>query len=249
MKIEADLHTHTVHSGHAYSTLDEMARGAFLRGIRMIAVTDHGPKMPGGPHEYYFGNLDVIPEEIYGVRILKGVEANILDDGRLDLPQELLEKLDFVTAGIHSQTGHSLNSSEEYTDAVIKAVQNPAVDMITHPVQKNYPLDLEALIKAAKKYNTILELNAGSYNKRKTFERARKENSLKLLKLAGRYRVNLAVNSDAHFHDEVGEISSLDFLFSSDYMDEKLIINKNTERVINFLSRKKQGLFTRKITG
>jgi putative hydrolase len=83
-KINADLHTHTVASGHAYSTVDEMARGAFNKGIKLIGITDHGPKLPGGPNVYHFGNFSIVPDELYGVRIVKGVEANILKNGKLD---------------------------------------------------------------------------------------------------------------------------------------------------------------------
>lgn len=75
----ADLHTHTIASGHAYSTVTENAHAAAQRGLKVLAITDHGPLMPGAPHPYYFGNLKVIPEYLYGVRILRGIEANVTD--------------------------------------------------------------------------------------------------------------------------------------------------------------------------
>ena len=88
MKIVADLHIHTVSSGHAYSTVMENVRAAADKGLEMIAITDHGPAMPGGPHEYHFGNMQVLPDELFGVRILKGVEANVIDRaGNLDLSE------------------------------------------------------------------------------------------------------------------------------------------------------------------
>ena len=71
MKIEADLHTHSVASGHAYSTISELALAAAERGLKMIAITDHGPAIPGGPHLYHFSNLKVLPEYLHGVRLLK----------------------------------------------------------------------------------------------------------------------------------------------------------------------------------
>jgi len=68
----------------------------------MFAITDHGPAMKGAPYLYHFGNLRVIPEVLYGVRILKGVEANIIDySGGLDMPEEYLRRLDFVLASFH----------------------------------------------------------------------------------------------------------------------------------------------------
>ena len=97
MNLIADMHCHTVASGHAYSTVQEIAREASNKGLEMVAITDHGPSMPGGPHCYHFGNLRALPSEIYGVKILKGVEANIIDyDGNIDLPERYLDILDIV---------------------------------------------------------------------------------------------------------------------------------------------------------
>ena len=86
IKLVADLHVHTIASGHAYSTVAEVIEAASQRGLEALALTDHGPSMPGGPYRYYFGNLFVIPEREKNVEILKGVEANIIGrDGTLDL--------------------------------------------------------------------------------------------------------------------------------------------------------------------
>ena len=78
MKIIADMHTHTIASGHAYSTLNELAAEAARKGLLALAVTDHGPALPGGPHIYHFGAMRFFPEHISGVRIFRGIEANIL---------------------------------------------------------------------------------------------------------------------------------------------------------------------------
>jgi putative hydrolase len=242
LKINTDLHTHTVASGHAYSTVDEMAKGAFTKGIKLIAITDHGPQMPGGPHIYHFGNISIVPDKLYGVRIIKGVEANILDKGRLDLEAEDLERLDFVSAGLHRLTGHNLKNKKAYTEATIKAMENPYLDMITHPVQKEYPLDLERVAKAAAENNVILELNASSYSPKKDHTRGIKSQSLRLLKLAKEYGFKLAVNSDAHFHDEIGEYSSLNFIFESEEFDKNLIINRSPEKVISYLKNREKRL-------
>ncbi|GFP38274.1 putative hydrolase, partial [Candidatus Hakubella thermalkaliphila] len=97
MRILADLHVHTLASGHAYSTIEEIAAAAAAKQLEVVAITDHGPAMPGGPHEYYFGNLWVLPAEVGGVTILRGAEVNILEEhGRLDLPEVLLKQLDIV---------------------------------------------------------------------------------------------------------------------------------------------------------
>lgn len=248
IKIEADLHTHTVASGHAYSTVAEMAKGAFKNGIRLIAITDHGPKMPGGAHRYHFGNFSVVPDKLYGVRIIKGIEANILAEGKLDLDNDGLARLDFAAAGIHPATGHNLKNKEDYTKATIKAMQNPYLDMITHPIQREYPLDLERVAAAAAENNVILELNASSYSSRKKHTRGIKSQSLKLLKLAKKYSFKLAVNSDAHFYDRIGEYSSLDFIFKSPYFEKDLIINRDLAVINNYLEKRNQKILELKKT-
>ena len=77
LKIVADTHTHTVASTHAYGTIKEMIAEASQLGLYAIAVTDHGPTMPGGPREWYFNNFRAIPQTYLGVRVLMGAEANI----------------------------------------------------------------------------------------------------------------------------------------------------------------------------
>ena len=102
MRILMDLHTHTVASGHAYSTIMENAKAAAEKGLEGIAMTDHGPAMPGGAHLYHFWNLTALPQQIAGVRVLRGVEANIIDSrGGLDVPADILDRLDIVLAGLH----------------------------------------------------------------------------------------------------------------------------------------------------
>ena len=89
MKIVADLHTHTIVSGHAYSTLMENAKYASEIGLKILGVTDHGPNMPGAPDPWYFGNFKVLPKKLFGVKMLYGCEANIIDsEGNLDISSE-----------------------------------------------------------------------------------------------------------------------------------------------------------------
>jgi putative hydrolase len=71
MEIIADMHTHTVASGHAYSTVNELAQAARAKGLKALAITDHGPTLPGGPHLYHFGAMRFIPTLIDGVRIFR----------------------------------------------------------------------------------------------------------------------------------------------------------------------------------
>lgn len=102
MNLKMDLHTHTVASGHAYSTLLENIQAAEKKGLEAFATTDHGPSMPGAAHLYHFYNLMSLPEKIGNVRILRGIEANIIDrKGQIDISLDLVERLDIVLAGLH----------------------------------------------------------------------------------------------------------------------------------------------------
>ncbi|HUX79124.1 MAG TPA: PHP domain-containing protein, partial [Alphaproteobacteria bacterium] len=125
MDIKVDLHTHTVASGHAYSTLSENALAASRKGIKLLGMTDHAPSMPGAPHLYLFGNMAILPEELYGVRILPGVEANITNyEGKLDIPIEYLSRMKIVLVGLHVIC-YPGGTSEQNTKAYIKAMENP----------------------------------------------------------------------------------------------------------------------------
>ena len=134
MKIIADMHTHTTASGHAYSSVNELASAAAVKGLKALAITDHGPALPGGPHLYHFGAMRFIPREIAGVRILLGCEANITDiAGGIDLPENYLQKLDFIIAGFHEFCGFDSQGIARNTEAMIKAMHNPFIHAISHP--------------------------------------------------------------------------------------------------------------------
>ena len=97
-----DVHTHTLASGHAYNTIYEMAQEAAARGITLLGITEHAPKMPGSCHTMYFMNLKVLKREMFGIRMLFGAELNVLDEeGSVDLPDSVLSSLDIAVASIH----------------------------------------------------------------------------------------------------------------------------------------------------
>lgn len=149
MRIKADLHTHTIVSGHAYSTIQEMARAAADCGLEILGITEHGPAIPGTCREIYFNNLHVVPREMYGVRLMLGCEINILDnDGSLDLSDVLMDKLDVRIAGIHDICWKGGNKDEN-TEGMIKVIRNPRIQIISHPADGTALLDLEALVKVA----------------------------------------------------------------------------------------------------
>ena len=147
MKYTIDTHTHTLVSGHAYNTIDEMAAYAAGIGVTHLAITDHAPKMPGSAGILYFSNMKIIPREKCGVRIYMGCEANIMDyDGNIDLKEYGLKGCDVVIASLHIPCIKP-GSIEQNTNALIKAMDNPYVNIIGHPDDSRYPVDYEKLVK------------------------------------------------------------------------------------------------------
>lgn len=208
--LKADLHTHTIASGHAYSTVTELARAAAQSGIELIAITDHGPSVPQGAHPWYFWNSKVIPSVLDGVRILKGCEANVSADSPngIDLPDELLELLDFVAVGFHPETGFDERDRSRNTEYLLRVIENPLVDMITHPGNEGeFPLDLEAVVAAAAHRRVILELNDHSFAP----TGARGASSARECAFAAaalQAGAPVAVGSDAHYALHVGRFDS-----------------------------------------
>ncbi len=204
MKIAIDTHTHSVASGHAYSTIDDLARGARKRGLKGFVLTDHGPGMPGATHSYHFGNLRVIPRHIHGVRFFSGIEANIMDSaGGIDLPAFLLARLDFVLAGLH-EICFAPRSREENTAALVAAIANPWIDAISHPGNPAFPIDQEAVVRAAAEHGTALEINDSSFRIRKGSD----DNCLRIARLCVKHGAPIVCGSDAHYWQDVGRLDT-----------------------------------------
>jgi len=235
MKFVADLHIHTISSGHAYSTVMENAQAAADKGLEMIAITDHGPSMPGAPHAYHFGNLRVIPNELFGVRILKGVEANIIDRvGSLDLDDARLANLDIVLAGLHnvcSPTG----SIAENTEMMINAMKNPWVDVIVHPGNPQYLIDAEAVVQAAVQYDVAVELNNSSLKLSRAGSRPYCENILCLAKKVG---AKIIVGTDSHFSLAIGDFNPAIAILEKYDIDPSTVLNTSIISIKNHLERR-----------
>jgi putative hydrolase len=234
--LEADLHVHTVASGHAYSTISEIAAVASKKGLKAFAVTDHGPVMPGGPHRYHFGNLRILPREIDGVEIIRGVELNIVNEaGDVDLPPEYLAVLDLAWAGIHSLCFDG-SGSESYTEAVLKALENPFVDGIVHPGNPDFPLDADAVVRQAKKHNKILEINNSSFHVR----RGSLEPCRRFAALAAEHAVTVAVNSDSHYADDVGRSEKAAEVLIEAGIPAHMVVNSSLDSVHQLLERRRK---------
>lgn len=237
MKKLLDLHCHTLSSGHAYSTLEEMIQGAKRNGVKVMGMADHAPTMPGAPHRYFFQNLIVLPKEVDGVTILKGVEANIIDfDGNIDMAEDELKKLDYAIASFHPPC-IDFGTLEENTNAVLNVMKNPHVKVIGHPDDSRYPLDYEQVVKAAKENNVALEVNNSSLNPG-CFRIGAHENVAVFLKLCKENNTKIIFGSDSHISFDVGAFHNcLEAVEKADFPKE-LIINYSSELINDLIGRK-----------
>ncbi len=236
MKFVVDTHTHSIASGHAYSTVQEMAREAAANGVEMFALTDHGPAMKGAPYLYHFGNLRAIPESIYGVRVLKGVEANIIDyEGNVDMPVEYLKRLDFVLASFHDIC-ITPASKEEHTNAYISVFKNPYIDAVAHPGNPQFEVDIEKVVLAAKEYGKFIEINNNSFRVRTGCE----DNCRNFVTECKRKGVKIVCGSDAHISFEVGKFDKVYRLLEEVGMPESLIMNTSVLNFNEFIENKRK---------
>ncbi len=232
--MELDIHTHTIVSGHAYSTLNEMAKAASDKKLKIMATTDHGPAMPGGAHIYHFHNLRVVPEFIHGVKILKGVEANIINyKGELDIPNELLSEMELVIASFHNPCINP-GSVFECTNSLLKIVENPNVHIIGHPEDRRYSFDLKSVIEAAKENKVLLEVNNSSLLPT-TFREGSREGLIKILEECGKQDASIVLGSDAHHTSSVGRFDVALKLINEIGFPEKLIVNSSSEDFLTYI--------------
>ena len=160
---EFDIHTHSIASGHGTcATMTDMAKAANAAGLKMLGISDHGPKTLGGGRISYFRSLAFAQPKRLGVRMLYGAEVNILDqEGKLDLDDEILESLDYVIASMHRPIFKS-GTADENTRAYIKTMENPNVNIIGHCDDEKFPVDYFALFRAAMENHVLLEINNSS---------------------------------------------------------------------------------------
>ncbi len=236
-QILIDAHTHTVASGHAYSTIQEMAHMAAEKGLHVLGITEHGPSIEGTCPLLYFRNMFVVPRQMYGVRLLMGCEINILDTtGRLDLDEQHQDFLDIRIAGIHRNCWQG-GSKEENTEGMLNVIRNPRIHIISHPGDGTAELDFEALVLAAKESHTLLEVNNHSLapQRKKTVA---KDNNLEIMRLCKRYEVPLILGSDAHVSFQIADYQRLYPLLAETEFPDELVMNYWPERFFQYLGMK-----------
>ena len=195
--IRGDVHMHTVETD-GRNTIEEMAEAARARGYEYMAITDHSKNLAfanGLTDERaiaHIGKIRAIGKTMKGIRILAGIEVDILGDGSLDLSDSVLEQMDIVIASVHSQFNQDRAAM---TERLLRAIENPNTSLIGHPTGRlllrrdAYQFDLNAVLKAAAAHKVAMELN--SYPDRLDLSDVH-------LRMAKQHGVKIVINTDSH---------------------------------------------------
>lgn len=246
MKPLIDVHTHSIASGHAYSTLVEMVSEAQNRGLKIFGITEHTPALPGACHSIYFRNLHVVPRQWGDMHLLLGAELNIINSkGDIDLEDEFFPMLDIRIAGIHKLCWEN-GTAEENTEGMIRVIQNPWINIISHPGDGTAELNFEPIIIAAKEHNTLLEINNSSLNPVRGKTHKSIPNNIEILNLCKKYEVPVILGSDAHITFDIANYDNVLPLLNETEFPEELIINDKPNAFIKLLEKKGNELLSSK---
>ncbi len=236
MKPIADLHVHTISSGHAYSTLQEIVLHAKNIGLPMVGISDHAPGMPGGAHLFHFLNMRILPKVMDGVRVIRGIEVNIMDhQGTIDVDQRTLDITEYAIASLHPPC-IPFGDMEANTNALIKVMGIDGIQIIGHPDDERYPLDYDALALAAKEHNVLLEINNSSMNgfsARSNSKRVIRQ----LLDACKRHQTHVIFGSDAHISFDAGNFTYCMKIVEECDFPMDLVVNHQPDKLKMFFPK------------
>jgi DNA polymerase (family X) len=203
--IRGDVHMHTVETD-GRNTIEEMVEAAQARGYQYMAITDHSKNLAfanGLTDERALAHIErirAVGKKTKGIRVFAGIEVDILTDGTLDLSDSVLEQMDIVIASVHSQFNQDRDTM---TARLIQAISNPNTSILGHPTGRQllrrdaYPLDFDAVLKAAAKHKVAMELN--SYPERLDLNDVH-------LRMAKQHGVKIVINTDSHHTSHMEKI-------------------------------------------
>lgn len=233
------LHCHSTYSDGA-NTLAEMAEACRALGFEYLGISDHSMSvyyangLPPARVKAQHKEIDKLNASLKGFHIFKGTECDILPDGRLDYPDEVLASFDFVIASIHS----SMNMTEEKaSQRIIKAMEHPAVRILGHPTgrlllgREGYPINHRKVIDAAAELGVCIEINASPY---------RFDLDWRHCKYARDQGVLISINPDAHTRDGVADIFYGLGIARKGWLRKKDVLNtKTSKEIAKWFSAKK----------
>ena len=251
IKIKTDTPTHTLASGHAYSTIEENLRAGKEQGLELVGITDHFSSFFVPSTDFacfgFFINKKALPEVWHGVRLLFGAEVDIIDlkanlfghdlyipypnkNGvKLTYEEGILNRLDYLIASVHYKDFAANSTVVENTELYIKALEHENVKILGHIGRSGLEFDIDEVVKAAKSLNKMIEINEASFGHGETV----RERCLKVALACAKYGTKIAVNSDAHSSFEIGKYPNTEnFLDEIDFPVE-LIGNRDAETFLS----------------
>lgn len=229
------LHVHTTYSdGH--STLEEIVEYARKLGYEWLGISDHSQSA-------YYANgmkvdsllkqwqeIDQLNQRYPDIKILKGIESDILPDGSLDYDESILKKFDFVIGSVHS---HMSMNKEEMTNRIIKAIQNPHLTILGHPTGRlllerpSYEVDIDVVLDACIKHNKIVEINANPH---------RLDLDWRVLRAYRNKGLQFIIGVDAHFIEGLEDMRYGVFVARKGWLSsDKLLNTRNYDELIKLL--------------
>lgn len=253
IKIKTDTHTHTLASGHAYSTIEENLRAGKEQGLELVGITDHFSSFFVPSTDFacfgFFINKKALPEVWHGVRLLFGAEVDIVDlkgnlfghdlyipypnkNGvKLTYEEGILNRLDYLIASVHFKDFAANSTVVENTELYIKALEHENVKILGHIGRSGLEFDIDEVVKAAKSLNKMIEINEASFGHGETV----RERCLKVALACAKYGTKIAVNSDAHSSFEIGKYPNTEHFLDEIDFPVELIGNRDAETFLSMI--------------
>lgn len=239
--IQLDVHTHCISSGHGSAcTIADMAKAAHKKGLSLLGISDHGPATMCAGTSSYFKNLQMAPHERCGIRMLYGVELNIVDfQGHVDLEQSVLEGMDYAIISMHPKNLKP-GSRTENTEAFIRAMEHPRVRIVGHCDDPRYPLDYRTLVQAAGEHHVMIELNnasimPGGYRGNTI------GNNIEMLSWCQAFEVPVLLSSDSHGKTHVGDVKGSEILLKACeeilHFPDWLVMSYDVNRFLEYIAK------------
>jgi len=230
-----DIHTHSVASGHGTTdTVTTMAKAAAAKGITLLGLSEHGPATMCSATPSYFRACRNMPRDRFGVRLLYGVECNILDmDGHIDLTEEILGTLDYGIVSLHRKNIRP-GTKEQNTEACLKALAHTKIRMLGHPDDPLFPLEYKKLVSFLKEHQQLIELNEASLVPG-SYRAGADSYARQLLALCREYEQPIVLSSDSHGAAHIGDFTYGLKLCEEMGFPKHLILNDRVEVLLSML--------------
>ena len=258
LELRTDLHTHTIYSRHAYSTIEENVRAASDQGLELLGTTDHFssmlyPDYLDNKHYQYFYNMNVWPREWHGVKLLRGCEVDIVDlegnlfghdinpdKGTIDkdiseadsLYGRVVKRLDYCIASVHMKGFAAKASKSRITDMYIKALSNSKVIILGHTGRTGLDFDIDSLVTAARDMHKLIEINEASFG----WDDSIHDRCKQILVRCAELGVPVSVSTDAHVSYDVGRFDHCKELFESIGFPKELVANRDAKSFFDYVS-------------